>query len=68
MGNTNTSKGYLVEKWVYGRAAQMGGCLFGFSDLPMAPFIFENWFRYTQGNYATVGSAIVAIAIAGRGG
>ena len=27
MGNTNTSKGYLVEKWVYGRAAQMGAFL-----------------------------------------
>ena len=24
--------------------------------------------RYTQGNYVTVGSAIVAIAIVGRGG
>ena len=22
------------------------GCFFGLSGLPMAPFLFENWFRY----------------------
>ena len=37
--------GYLVERWVRGCAAQIG-CLFGLSGLPMAPFLFENWFRY----------------------
>ena len=37
--------GYLVERWVRGCAAQIG-CFFGLSGLPMAPFLFENWFRY----------------------
>ena len=37
--------GYLVERWVRGCAAQIG-CFFGLSFLPMAPFLFENWFRY----------------------
>ena len=37
--------GYLVERWVRGCAAQIG-CFFGISGLPMAPFLFENWFRY----------------------
>ena len=36
--------GHLVERWVRGCAAQMG-CFFGLSGLPMAPFLFENWFR-----------------------
>ena len=35
--------GYLVERWVRGCAAQIG-CFFGLSGLPMAPFLFENWF------------------------
>ena len=34
----------LVERWVRGCAAQIG-CFFGLSGLPMAPFLFENWFR-----------------------
>ena len=33
-------EGYLVERCVRGCAAQIG-CLFGLSDLPMAPFLFE---------------------------
>ena len=37
--------GYLVERWVRGCAAQIG-CFFGLSGFPMAPFLFENWFRY----------------------
>ena len=37
--------GYLVERWVQRCAAQIG-CFFGLSGLPMAPFLFENWFRY----------------------
>ena len=37
--------GYLVERWVRGCAAQIR-CFFGLSGLPMAPFLFENWFRY----------------------
>ena len=52
-GNVNVSwehlrdrgGGYLVERWVRGCAAQIG-CLFGLSGLAMAPFLFENWFRY----------------------
>ena len=50
--HTNDSKpsgpipeGYIVERWVRGCAAQIG-CLFVLSGLPMAPFLFENWFRY----------------------
>ena len=40
------SRGVLiVERWVRGEAAQIG-CLFGLPGLPMAPFLFENWFRY----------------------
>ena len=38
-------EGYLVERWVRGCAAQIG-CFFGLSGLAMAPFLFENWFRY----------------------
>ena len=34
-----------MERWVRGCAAQIG-CFFGLSGLPMAPFLFENWFRY----------------------
>ena len=37
--------GYLVERWVRGCAAQIG-CFFGLSGFAMAPFLFENWFRY----------------------
>ena len=37
--------GYLVERWVRGCASQIG-CFFSLSGLPMAPFLFENWFRY----------------------
>ena len=37
--------GYLVERWERGYAAQIG-YLFGLTCLPMAPFLFENWFRY----------------------
>ena len=37
--------GHLVERWVRGCAAQIG-CFFGLSGFPMAPFLFENWFRY----------------------
>ena len=37
--------GTLVERWVQGCAAQIG-CLFSLSGLLMAPFLFENWFRY----------------------
>ena len=39
------SGGYLVERWVRGWAAQIG-CFFGLSGFAMAPFLFENWFRY----------------------
>ena len=39
------SRGYLVERWVRGCAAQIG-CFFGLSGFSMAPFLFENWFRY----------------------
>ena len=38
-------EGYLVERWVRGCAAQIG-CFFGLSGFPMAPFLFEYWFRY----------------------
>ena len=38
-------RGYLVERWVRGCVAQIG-CFFGLSGFPMAPFLFENWFRY----------------------
>ena len=41
----NGSGGYLVERWVRECAAQIG-CFVGLSGLPMAPFLFENWFRY----------------------
>ena len=37
--------GYLVERWVQGCAAQIR-CFVGLSGLPVAPFLFENWFRY----------------------
>ena len=37
--------GDLVERWVRGCAAQIG-CFFGLSGFAMAPFLFENWFRY----------------------
>ena len=37
--------GYLVERWVRGCAAQIW-YFFGLSGLSMAPFLFENWFRY----------------------
>ena len=33
------------EGGLRGCAAQIG-CFFGLSSLPMAPFLFENWFRY----------------------
>ena len=33
--------GTIVERWVRGRAAQIG-CRFGLSNLPMIPFLFEN--------------------------
>ena len=39
------SGGIIVERWVQECAAQMGR-IFGLSGLPMAPFLFENWFRY----------------------
>ena len=42
---TRGGGGYLVERWVWGCAAQIG-CFFGLSSFPMAPFLFENWFRY----------------------
>ena len=42
---TRGGGGYLVERWVWGCATQIG-CFFGISGLPMAPFLFENWFRY----------------------
>ena len=47
-GGSNSSfiqGGYLVERWVRGCATQIG-CFFGFSGFAMAPFLFENWFRY----------------------
>ena len=34
-----------MERWVRGCVAQIG-CFFGLSGLPMAPFLFENWFIY----------------------
>ena len=37
-------RGVLVERWVRGCAAQIE-CPFGLSGLPVAPFLFENWFR-----------------------
>ena len=37
--------GYLVERRVRGCASWIGR-LFSLSGLPMAPFLFENWFRY----------------------
>ena len=37
--------GYLMERWVRGCVAQIG-CFFCLSGFPMAPFLFENWFRY----------------------
>ena len=37
--------GGVVERWVRGCAAQIG-CFFDLSGFPMAPFLFENWFRY----------------------
>ena len=40
-----TRGGYLVERWVRGCVAQIR-CFFGLSGFPMAPFLFENWFRY----------------------
>ena len=43
--NLLESGGYLVERWIRGCAAQIG-CFFGLSGLPMAPFLFDNWFRY----------------------
>ena len=30
----------------YWKGAAQIGCLFGLSGLAMAPFLFENWFRY----------------------
>ena len=41
----STPGGYLVERWVRGCVAQIG-CFFGLSGFAMAPFLFENWFRY----------------------
>ena len=46
-GFSYTPGGYLVERWVRGCAAQIG-CFFGLSGFAMAPFLFENWFRYTH--------------------
>ena len=44
--NEQAPGGYLlVERWVRGCAAQIG-CFFGLSGFAMAPFLFENWFRY----------------------
>ena len=37
--------GYLVERWVRACVAQIG-CLFGLSGLPVASFLFENWFQH----------------------
>ena len=34
-----------MERWVWGCAAQIR-CFFDLSGLAMAPFLFENWFRY----------------------
>ena len=45
MGLDPGGGGYLVERWVRGCAAQIG-CFFGLSGFPVAPFLFENWFRY----------------------
>ena len=36
---------FIVERWVQEYAAQIGR-IFGLSGLPMALFLFENWFRY----------------------
>ena len=38
---------FIVERWVGLQecAAQIGR-IFGLSGLPMALFLFENWFRY----------------------
>ena len=48
--NSTPGRGYLVERWVQGCAAQIG-CLFGLSGLPMVPFLFENWFRFRSRFY-----------------
>ena len=40
-----TSLGQSPGGGVRGCAAQIG-CFFGLSGLPMAPFLFVNWFRY----------------------
>ena len=44
-GNAQVPGGRLVERWVRGCVVQIG-CFFGLSGLPMAPFLFESWFRY----------------------
>ena len=39
-GNRRGGRGYLVERWVWGSAAQIG-CFFGLLGLPMAPFYLK---------------------------
>ena len=45
MLNSFSTRGVLIGKVGTGCEAQIG-CFFGLSGLPMAPFLFENWFRY----------------------